>query len=316
MIVQTSRKSLTVILLFFFGSGILSAETASSTSTAKSDRIICDAAFSTPESVEYYAIEDVYLVTNINGNPLAADDNGFISMIKPDCSVVDLKWIDGTKKDVTLNAPKGAAIVSNKLFVADLNQVHVFDLPNGKQNESITIRESTFLNGITPGTGNFVYVTDSGFKEGFAPSGTDAIYKVWPDGKYELVVRDKNMGHPNGILDDIERLIVVTFGSGKIISIDAAGKQTVMPSPPKGKLDGLLKLKDGRLVVSSWGGSAVYVLEENNKWNVLADSLDSPADIGFDTKRDRLLVPLFKKNKVAIVPVHTKQQDLPNQRRY
>ncbi len=278
--------------------------------------VVCEADFSTPESVEYYAIDDVYLVTNINGDPLAADGNGFISRIKPDCSVVDLKWIDGMNKDVTLNAPKGAAILSGKLFVADLNQVHVFDLPSGKQDKAITIRESTFLNGITPGTGNFVYVTDSGFKEGFAPSGTDAVYKVWANGKYELVVKDRNMGHPNGILDDIERLIVVTFGSGKVISIDAAGKQTAMPSSPKGKLDGLLKLKDGRFVVSSWAGSAIYVLNENNTWNLLADSLDSPADMGFDTKRNRLLVPLFKKNKVAILPVPSKQPDQSDQRRY
>ena len=142
---------------------------------AKQPIVVADVGFATPESVEYYAKEDVYLVTNINGSPFAADGNGFISKIKPDGSVVDLKWIDGSKSGVTLNAPKGAAVHKNKLYVADINQVHVFELPSGKQLKSITVKGSTFLNGITPGSGNYLYVTDSGFSEGFKPSGTDAI---------------------------------------------------------------------------------------------------------------------------------------------
>src|SRR3989304_4371092 len=38
----------------------------------------------TPESVLYDAAEDVYLVSNINGSPTAADGNGFISRIGPE----------------------------------------------------------------------------------------------------------------------------------------------------------------------------------------------------------------------------------------
>ena len=189
---------------------ILSATTR--TGETKKNIINDDVTFSTPESVEYYEAEDVYLVTNINGSPFAADGSGFISKVKPDGDIIDLKWIDGTNEGVMLNAPKGVAIVGNNLFVADINQVHVFELPGGKQKTSITIQGSTFLNGITPGADNDVYVTDSGFNDGFTESGTDAIYKVSADGKYEAIVKDKEMGHPNGILLDGNRLIVVTFG--------------------------------------------------------------------------------------------------------
>ena len=55
--------------------------------------------------------------------------------------------------------------------------------------------------------------------------------------------------------------------------------------------------------MSSWGGSAIYALNKNNEFTVLADTLDAPADIGFDSKRQRLLIPLFKQNKVVILPV-------------
>ncbi|GMR08270.1 MAG: ATP/GTP-binding protein [Gammaproteobacteria bacterium] len=291
------------LLFILLWSGNTVAEGPKVTAAGNKNIIIAEVGFSTPESVEYYAAEDVYLVTNINGSPFAADGNGFISKLKPDGSVIDLKWIDGTKKGVTLNAPKGAAIVGDNLFVADINQVHIFKLPGGKQKASITIQGSTFLNGITPGAGNYVYVTDSGYKNGFTASGTDAIYKVWANGKHQVIVKDKEMGRPNGILSDGNKLIVVTFGTGQVISIDATGKKVALPTPPQGGLDGLLKLKDGRFLISSWGGSAIYVLKKGNTFTVLADSLDAPADLGFDTKRNRVLVPLFKQNKVVILPL-------------
>jgi hypothetical protein len=57
--------------------------------------ILVEGEFRRPESVEYYAAEDVYLVTNINGSPDLADDNGFISKISPEGELLELKWLDG-----------------------------------------------------------------------------------------------------------------------------------------------------------------------------------------------------------------------------
>jgi hypothetical protein len=263
---------------------------------------IANIGLATPESVEYYAAEDVYLVTNLNGSPFVADGNGFISKIRPDGTVANLKWIDGTRPGVTLHSPKGAAIHRNKLYVADLNQVHIFELPSGKQRASITIKGSTFLNGITAGAGNYIYVTDSGYTEGFTPSGTDAIYKVRPNGKYKAIIKGKDLGHPNGIIANGYRLRTVTFGSGAVVKIDPSGRKQTIPAP-NGGLDGLLEMKDGSYVMSSWGGSAIYVMNKQNKFRTLADSLDAPADLGFDTKRNLLLVPLFKQNKVVLLPM-------------
>ena len=264
--------------------------------------VVSDVGFATPESVEYYAAEDVYLVTNINGSPFAVDGNGFISKVKPDGTVVKLKWIDGARKGVTLNGPKGAAITGKNLFIADGNQVQVFALPSGKQKKSITLKGSTFLNGITPGPKGSVYVTDSGYNDGFTPNGTDAIYQVWANGKYKAIFKDKDIGHPNGIWDDHGKLLVNTFGSGIVFSVDRSGNKSTMPTPPNGGLDGLVLLKDGRLLVTSWGGSALYAMDKKGDYSVMAGSLDAPADIGIDTKRHRVLIPLFKQNKVVILP--------------
>src|SRR5215472_16538367 len=46
----------------------------------------------TPESVLYDGQNDRYLVSNINGKPTDADNNGFISILSPDGQVTTLKW--------------------------------------------------------------------------------------------------------------------------------------------------------------------------------------------------------------------------------
>lgn len=241
-------------------------------------------------------------MSNINGGSAEADGNGFISKLRPDGTVIALKWLDGNKDGVTLNAPKGMAVAGGVLFVADLSQVQIFSLPDGEQKASIDIKGSIFLNGVTAGTDGSVYVTDSGFAGGMEPTGTDAVYQVWPDGKYKVIVQDKEMGHPNGIWYDKDRLIVNTLGSGELFSIDFAGQRTSLLKPPTGGLDGLVRLDDGRLIVSSWAGSAIYALGKDGEFTVLVNDLVSPADLGVDTKRHRLLVPLFKEDKVVILP--------------
>ena len=75
--------------------------------------------FMTPESVLHDPDADVYLVSNIQGDPFEKDDNGFISRVSPDGVVLELRWIDGAKENVDLDAPKGMAILGDELWVAD-----------------------------------------------------------------------------------------------------------------------------------------------------------------------------------------------------
>lgn len=264
---------------------------------------VSSAGFETPESIEYYQQKDLYLVTNIHGNPLEKDGNGFISKVRPDGTILDLKWIDGTKDDVDLDAPKGAEVVGNFLYVTDLQNLRIFELPSGKPHKTIHMEDSTFLNGITKADEDSVYVTDSGLKEGFAPSGTDTVYQVYRDGKVKTILKDPEMGRPNGIIHSNNELYIVTFGSGELFKIDAQYTKQALPKPSKAGLDGFVQLHDGSFLISSWGESAIYSYH-HNKYEVLFKDLDAPADMGLDTKRNRLLVPLFKENKLVFLSLN------------
>ncbi len=265
---------------------------------------IAEVGFATPESVLHDPVTDRYLVSNINGNPLMKDDNGFISRLSPTGEVEQLKWIDGERDDVTLHAPKGMALMGDTLFVADIDAVRLFDRESGAALGERPVPGATFLNDLTVGTDGLLYVTDSGLRAGqggFEDSGTDALWRFEPDGTPRSIVSGPGLGRPNGIVADSAGITVVTFGSGTMYRVDpATGRRTDLGMPAQGQLDGVVRLSDGSLLVSSWAASAVYRLSVAGEFTVVADSVPAPADIGYDVGRGRLLIPLFTDNRVLV----------------
>ena len=261
-----------------------------------------DVGFATPEAMEYYAAEDVYLVANINGSPFEKDDNGFISKIGPDGTIINLKWLDGEAADIALNAPKGMTILNNRLYVADIDRIRVFELPSGKQLKDITVPGSTFMNGLSVAGDNSLYATDSGMAPGFKPSGTEAVYRIHTHGKIDTLQKGA-LGHPNGVIANGDGLMMVTLGSGQAYFMEKDGHIAAKMTLPFNRLDGLHKLDDGRFITSSWAAKSIVAINPDYTLTTLADNLESPADIGFDHKRNRLLVPLFLKDEVVILPL-------------
>src|SRR5438034_9303336 len=94
-------------------------------------RVLTVPGFKTPESVKYDPDLDLYFVTNINGNPSAKDNNGFISRIRPDGTVDSLAFVAGGRGGVTLNGPKGTALVGGQLWVAGIDAVRGFKQRTG-----------------------------------------------------------------------------------------------------------------------------------------------------------------------------------------
>ena len=64
--------------------------------------------------------------------------------------------------------------------------------------------------------------------------------------------------------------------------------------------DGVVVIEGGDLLISSWGASGIYRGQASGPFTLVATDVDAPADIGWDSTRRHLLVPLFKQNAVQI----------------
>jgi sugar lactone lactonase YvrE len=257
----------------------------------------------TPESVLYEPTNDIYLVSNINGSPVEKDNNGFISQLNPDGTVKNLKFISGGTNGVELNAPKGLLIIADTLYVTDIDHVRKFDLASGAAKGYVHFPKATFLNDLAVDAAGALYVSDSGVspgKAGMAPNGSAAIYKLEGE-KISLVVKGKPLPEPNGLLVENGSVLFLTFNANTVNRLDAKGKISQTAQLPTGELDGFVALEDGTWLISSWQGKQVYRGNFSQPFEVVASELESPADIGFDSKRRRILVPLFLKNEVRTV---------------
>lgn len=258
------------------------------------------AGFQTPESVFYDEANDRYLVSNINGKPLDADNNGYISVVSPEGKMVTEKWIAGGQNKATLNAPKGTAIVGGVLYVADIDTVRMFDAKSGAPKGELKVPGATFLNDLSAGPDGRVFVSDTGLNADFGPTGTDAIYAI-DKGKLKTVAKDASLGKPNGLLAAKESVWAVTW-SGELYRLDTKtldGKATKLDvvKLPKGQLDGIVMSGD-QLFISSWEASGIFKGKVAGPFELAFPGLKAPADIGLDKKRARILVPHFMENTV------------------
>lgn len=261
--------------------------------------------FSTPESVLHDAERDVYLVSNIGGSPLEADGNGTISRIDAESHEIEARWIDGAADGVTLNAPKGMAIVGDTLWVSDITVVRRFDRTTGEPTGEVAIEGATFLNDLAAGSDGSVYVSDSGLtagEDGFVPSGTAAVHRIDSDGNVESLIAGEELMGPNGLLATSDGLWVVSFGGNELYRVEEGAKAAAVQLPA-GSLDGIVQLEDGDLLISSWESSAIYRGPATGPFEIAVPDVAAPADIGLDAGRGLVLIPLFQDDRVLLQPL-------------
>ena len=256
--------------------------------------------FATPESVLFDPKSGGYFVSNINGSPLEKDDNGFISVLHHTGKVHELKWIDGAAKDVVLNAPKGMGMAHGRLYVADIDVVRMFDAKSAEPLGEIAIEGATFLNDIAVGPDETIYVSDSGLTAEFKASGTDAVYTINKANQVKVLIKDANLGRPNGLLVAGGVVLVATFGTGTMYGVGQNGEQSPPVRIAKGQLDGLVRINERDVLVSSWGSKSVLMGKPGGVFEPIIEDLRAPADLGYDSKRKRVLIPLFQDDAVLI----------------
>lgn len=282
---------------------------ADSTAQATAPSGVVTSGLATPESVLWDSARSVWYISNINTE--AKDDNGYILRVGPDGQAVDsVPFIDGADEDITLNSPKGMALVGDTLWVADMDMVRGFNVTTGTAVASVDLSpmQATFLNDLAVGPDGTVYITDTGISfdasGNMSHSGKSRVFAMKDRAVTEAVVLPAESG-VNGAAWDAKRdaLLLVSFATPQIYAWTPGSNSAVVLGTGPGGADGILVLEDGRAVYSSWSDSSLTVFGIDGKSSTLRKGLPNPADLGYDPVRGIVAVPLFSGNRVEFWPL-------------
>jgi sugar lactone lactonase YvrE len=214
----------------------------------------------------------------------------------PDLKLKELKFIAGGTPGYPLNGPKGMAVLEKTLYVADIDTVRAYALPEGKPAGALSMVRMgvKFLNDVAVMDGK-VYVTDTFDQK---------LYEVEPSLAGARLVCELEY-QPNGIaaVPGAKELLVVTWGPGKLLRVDPAGTVSLhFDGEEEGlkDLDGVVFEKGDSIIFSSFTQGKIYRLNERKELATIASGMTSPADIGIDAT-GRLLVPFMQKNAAAVM---------------
>ena len=250
--------------------------------------------FSGPESALYDAKRNLIFVSNVDGQPNDKDGKGSISLLSPAGKMVNAAWQSG------LNAPKGLAMVGDRLYVADIDTLRVFDVMNGKQVASYVAAEAKFLNDVAADDEGNIYVSD--FLD-------DAIYRL-ADGEFALWVKDVALQEPNGLLAEEGRLVVGAWGEmtegfatevpGHLKTVDMKTKAVASLGSGKavGNLDGVEADGKGNYLVSDWYNGGLFRVNAAGEAQRLLTLEQGSADIGVIPAKNLVLVPMMNNGTV------------------
>ena len=238
------------------------------------------AGIKTPESALFDAKSNKIYVSNINGDPSTKDGNGFISVLNADGKMEQLKWATG------LNAPKGSAIYNGKFYVADIDELVIINLKDGKIDHRVKVDNAEFLNDVTATEDGTIFVSDTK---------TNKIH-AYVNGKMETWTEDKMIKNPNGLWVDKGKLYI---GTDQILEADLKTKAIKVIVDKCGDIDGLQKLDNGQFLYSNWEGR-IFITKGSESIKLLDTVTDkkNTADVSFVPVKNLVLVPTFMANSV------------------
>jgi DNA-binding beta-propeller fold protein YncE len=244
-------------------------------------------------------IEKSYFISSVNGEAETADNNGFITKLNPNGKLLNLKFIQGGRDDVTLHAPKGMALVEHVLYVADLDTLRGFDTTTGKPVMALIIRSPaasrsesvpTSLNDVTFDGKGLLYCSDQK---------ANTIYRVdLATQTVSVLITDRSLAGPSGLAVHPKsgQIIAVSWEKGKISEVSPEGVLTELFS--NGffsnrfqNLRGVDFDRWGNMYVSDFTTGKVWRMSWDKRFQVIAEFLPSPGDLSIDRANNLILVP-------------------------
>lgn len=281
------RSAASAVALLLAGSGIASAE--------PSKLWEASGGFARPESAVADAQAGAIYVSNVAGGSGDKDGNGYISKLTLDGKVTTEKWITG------LDAPKGLALVGNKLYVADLAQLVEIDTAKGAIAKRYEAPGAKVLNGIAADREGRIYVTDW-------PG--NAIWRL-DNGTFEKWLESAELRNPNGILVDGDKLAVAAWGTmdadfstktpGNLLTVSLADKSiaNLGSGTPVGNLDGLKAFDADSFIVTDWVAGKIFQISRTGEAKELLALTQGTADLYFNQETRTAIIPIMVDGKVV-----------------
>ncbi len=246
--------------------------------------------FETPESVLFDEARAVFYVSNVSGQPMVKDGNGFISKLSPEGEIIERNWVTG------LDGPAGLVISGDTLFVSDIDRLVAIDIETGTISGTWPAEGAMFLNDTAVDAEGRVYVSDML---------ANRIH-VLADDMLSVFAEDEALDHPNGLAVSDGALVVAAWGAGmrddfttetggNLLSVDlATGAVTDLGSgAPVGNLDGLEPDGAGNWLVTDWIAGALYRIAPDGSFELLRDLPQGSADLEYLPDGNTVVIPLM-----------------------
>ena len=250
------------------------------------------------ESVSYDAERDLYVAVNAGMAQDVVPNDGYVSLVNPDGTAHTLKWIGVNRNGLTLNHPLGSDIANGMLYVVDIDTVRWFDMKTGEPRGATPVAGATRFNDLEVAADGTIYTTQTGTTD----PASWRVYKITPKGEATVLVSGAPLNLPNGIaLDPKGNIVVVNVGNNAVLTFSPDGKLLTTEESTDPGNDGLVVLPDGTKYVSSVRLGTVARIRPGQKAERIADGIPTAASMTYDSKRNRLVIPMNDWNAITIV---------------
>lgn len=244
-----------------------------------------DTVLKTPESVYYDAEQNILYVSNVNGTPDVKDGNGFLSTMGPNGAIIKLDWITG------LNAPKGIGVFEDKLYVTDIDELVIVDIPQASVIEKVKVPGASFLNDVAVDVDGKVYFSDSN---------TGKIH-IYENGEVKDWIT-QGLDRPNGLYIEENGILLTSSGSSDLKVLNPKTSEIKVLTTGIGAGDGVEYTGyQGYYLASDWNGEVFIIKPDFTKESLLRtkDEGINSADIGVNKEDHIVYVPTFFDNRVV-----------------
>jgi len=248
-----------------------------------------------PESVLFDAAASVVYVSNVDGDLGAKDGKGFISRLSTDGKILDREWVTG------LDAPKGLALVGDKLYVSDIDRLVAIDIKTGAVAQRYPAAGAKFFSDVAADERGRIFVSDMATNQIWLLDGDQ--FAVW--------LEDAKLENPNGLKVAGNRLIVASWGAmkpdfstevpGHLLAVDLASRKISDLGDPKpvGNLDGLEPDGAGGWYLTDVVAGGLFRAAADGRAGQLLDLPSGSADIGVMPAANLVLVPMMNEGEVV-----------------